>query len=70
MKKEMKKLLESYIEKYNEMVDVLELDERLGCDIKYDIGKKYVLSDVVYDMAGILNIKLNMDKKGYIEIAE
>ena len=70
MKKEMMKLLNSYIEKYNDMVSDLELDERLGVDIRYDKGKKYVLSDVVYDMAAILDVKLNMDIKGYIKIAE
>ena len=70
MKKEMMKLLKSYIEKYNDMVADLELDERFGIDIKYDKGKKYVLSDVVYDMAAILDAKLNMDIKGYIKIAE
>lgn len=70
MKKEMLKLLKSYIEKYNGMVADLELDERLGVDIKYDKGKKYVLSDVIYDMASILDIKLNIDIKGYIKIAE
>ena len=70
MKKEMMKLLKSYIEKYNGMVADLELDERFGIDIKYDKGKKYVLSDVVYDMAAILDVKLSMDIKGYIKIAE
>ena len=70
MKKEMMKLLKSYIEKYNGMLADLELDERLGCDTKYDKGKKYILSDVVYDMASILDIELNMDIKGYIKIAE
>ena len=70
MKKEMMKLLKSYIEKYNDMVADLELDERFGIDIRYDKGKKYVLSDVVYDMAAILDVKLNMDIKGYIKIAE
>ena len=66
----MMKLLKSYIEKYNEMLADLELDEMLGVDIKYDKGKKYVLSDVIYDMARILDIELNMDIKGYIKIAE
>ena len=70
MKKEMMKLLKSYIEKYNGIVADLELDERFGIDIRYDKGKKYVLSDVVYDMAAILDVKLNMDIKGYIKIAE
>ena len=70
MKKEMMKLLKNYIEKYNDMIADLELDERFGIDIKYDKGKKYVLSDVVYDMAAILDVKLNMDIKGYIKIAE
>ena len=58
------------IKKYNDMIADLELDERLGVDIRYDKGKKYVLSDVVYDMAAILDVKLNMDIKGYIKIAE
>ena len=70
MKKEMMKLLKSYIEKYNDMVSDLELDERFDIDTKYDKGKKYVLSDVIYDMASILDIKLNMDINGYIKIAE
>ena len=70
MKKEMMKLLKSYIEKYNGMLADLELDEMLGVDVKYDKGKKYVLSDVVYDMASLLDIKLNMDIKGKITIAE
>ena len=60
MKKEMLKLLKIYIEKYNGMVADLELDERLDIDIKYDKGKKYVLSDVVYNMAAILDVKLNI----------
>lgn len=70
MKKEMKKLLNSYIEKHNEILADLELDERFGIDTKYDKGKTYVLSDVIYDMASILDIKLNTDIKGYIKIAE
>ena len=36
MKKEMMKLLKSYIEKYNDMVADLELDERFDIDIRYD----------------------------------
>ena len=70
MKKEMMKLLKNYIEKYNEMLADLELDDMLGCDTKYDKGKKYVLSDVVYDMASLLDITLNMDIRGKITIAE
>ena len=70
MKKEMKKLLMAYVEKYNSLRADLYLDEMLGVDIKYDKGKIYVLSDVIYDMAAILDIKLNMDIKGYIKIAE
>lgn len=70
MKKEMKKLLMAYIEKYNGMIADLEIDEILGVDIKYDKGKKYVLSDIVYDLASVLDIELNMDIKGYIKIAE
>ena len=70
MKKEMMKLLKSYIEKYNSLRADLYLDEMLGVDIKYDKGKQYTLSDVVYDMAAILDVKLNMDIKGYIKIAE
>lgn len=70
MKKEMMKLLKSYIAKYNEMLVDLELDEMLGVDIKYDKGKKYVLSDVIHDMASLLDTKLNMDIKGKITIAE
>ena len=70
MKKEMMKLLKSYIEKYNDIVADLELDEMFGIDIKYDKGKKYVLSDVIYDMASILNITVSIDIKGYIKIAE
>lgn len=70
MKKEMMKLLKSYIEKYNSLRADLYLDEMLGVDVKYDKGKIYELSDVVYDMAKILDIELNMDIKGYIKIAE
>lgn len=70
MKKEMMKLLKSYIEKYNSLRADLYLDEMLGVDVKYDKGKIYELSDVVYDMAAILDIELNMDIKGYIKIAE
>ena len=70
MKKEMMKLLKSYIEKYNEMLIDLELDEMLGVDIKYDKGKRYVLRDVIYDMASLLDITLDMDIKGKITIAE
>lgn len=70
MKKEMLKLLKNYIEKYNSLRADLYLDEMLGVDIKYDKGKIYELSDVVYDMAGILDIELNMDIKGHIKIAE
>ena len=66
----MMNLLKNYIEKYNNMVTDLEIDERLGIDIKYDKGKKYVLSDVVYNMAAILGVKLSIDIKGYIKIAE
>ena len=64
------KLLKSYVEKYNYIVDGLELDEMFDLDVKYDKGKKYVLSDVIYDMANILNITVSMDIKGYITIAE
>ena len=70
MKKEMKKLLIAYIEKYNSLRADLYLDEMLGVDVKYDKGKIYELSDMVYDMASILDIDLNMDIKGYIKIAE
>lgn len=70
MKKEMLKLLNSYIKKYNGLLADLEIDEMLDIDTKYDKGKKYVLSDVIYDMASILDIKLNIDIKGYIKIAE
>ena len=70
MKKEMIKLLKSYILKYNSMRADLYLDEMLGVDIKYDKGKIYELSTVVYDMANILDIELNMGIKGYITFAE
>lgn len=70
MKKEMMKLLKSYVEKYNSLRADLYLDEMFGIDVKYDKGKIYELSDVVYDMASILDIELNMDIKGYIKIAE
>lgn len=70
MKKEMMKLLKSYILKYNSWRADLYLDEMLGVDVKYDKGKIYELSNVVYDMASILDIELNMDIKGYIKIAE
>lgn len=70
MKKEMLKLLNSYIKKYNGLLADLEIDEMLDIDTKYDKGKEYVLSDVIYDMASILDIKLNIDIKGYIKIAE
>ena len=64
------KLLKCYIEKYNSLRADLYLDEKLGVDVKYDKGKIYELSDVVYDIATILDIDLNMDIKGYIKIAE
>ena len=70
MKKEMMKLLKNYIEKYNGMLADLEIDTMLGCDVKYDKGKKYELCDVIYDMATLLDITLNMDIKGIITIAE
>lgn len=70
MKKEMMKLLKNYIEKHNGMLADLELDEMLGVDIKYDKGKKYVLRDVIYDMASLIGIELNIDIKGKITIAE
>lgn len=70
MKKEMKKLLNTYIERYNGLRADLYLDEMLGVDIKYDKGKIYELSDVIYDIASLLDIELNMDIKGYIKIAE
>ena len=70
MKKEMTKLLKSYILKYNSLKADLYLDEMLGVDVKYVKGKIYELNDVIYDMAAILDIELNMDIKGYIVIAE
>ena len=70
MKKEMKKLLNTYIERYNGLRADLYLDEMLDVDIKYDKGKIYELSDVIYDIASLLDIDLNMDIKGYIKIAE
>lgn len=70
MKKEMLKLLKSYIEKYDGILADLEIDNILGCDTKYDKGKKYILSDVIYDMASILDITINMDIRGKITIAE
>ena len=70
MKKEMMKLLKSYISKYNSMRVDLYLDEMLGVDVKYVKGKIYELCDVIYNMASILDIELNMDIKGYIKIAE
>lgn len=70
MKKEMMKLLKNYIEKHNKILIGLELDDYLGCDTKYDKGKKNVLRDVVYDMASLLDITLNMDIRGKITIAE
>lgn len=70
MKKEMKKLLNTYIERYNGLRADLYLDEMLGVDIKYDKGKIYELSNVIYDIASLLDIDLNMDIKGYIKIAE
>lgn len=70
MKKEMKKLLNTYIERYNGLRADLYLDEMLEVDVKYDKGKIYELSDVIYDIASLLGIELNMDIKGYIKIAE
>ena len=70
MKKEMMKLLKSYIEKHNSMRADLYIDEMLGVDVKYLKGKIYESREVVYDMADILDIELNMDIKGNIEIAE
>ena len=70
MKKEMKKLLKSYILKHNSLRADLYLDEMLGVDVKYVKGKIYELNDVIYNMAAILDIELNMDIKGYITFAE
>ena len=70
MKKEMQKLLKAYVEKYNSMRADLYIDEMIGCEVKYDKGKIYMLSDVIYDMASLLGITVNMDIKGTITIAE
>ena len=70
IQKEMKKLLNTYIERYNGLRADLYLDEMLEVDVKYDKGKIYELSDVIYDIASLLDIDLNMDIKGYIKIAE
>lgn len=70
MKKNMMKLLKAYVKKYNGIMSDLELDEKFGCDIKYDKGKSYVLSDVIYNMAALLDVSLSMDIKGFITIAE
>ena len=70
MKKEMLKLLNTYIKKYNAMKAELEIDERIGCEVRYDKGKIYQLSDVIYDLASLLDVTVNMDIKGIITIAE
>ena len=70
MKNETKKLLMRYIEKYNDMKVNMEIDKEIGCDVRYDAGKIYILSDVIYDLASLLNITVNMDIKGIITIAE
>lgn len=70
MKKNMMKLLKAYVEKYNDIKDDLIFDEKLGCDISYDKGKAYVLSDVIYDMAALLDVSVSMDINGFIKIAE
>lgn len=70
MKKNMMKLLKAYVEKYNGIKDDLILDEKLGCDVKYDKGKTYILSDVIYDMAALLDVSVSMDINGFITIAE
>ena len=70
MKKEMLKLLNTYIKRYNAMKAELEIDERIGCEIRYDKGKIYQLSDVIYDLASLLDVTVNMDIKGIITIAE
>lgn len=70
MKKQMMKLLNTYIEKYNDMKADLEIDKSIGCEVRYDKGKIYQLSDVIYDLASLLNVSLNMDIKGKISIAE
>ena len=70
MKKEMTKLLMTYIEKYNDMNADIKIDKAIGCDVRYDTGKIYALSDVIHDLAKLLNITVNMDLKGTITIAE
>ena len=70
MKKNMMKLLEAYVRKYNGMKSDLILDENLGCGIKYVKGKTYILSDVIYDMAALLDVNVSMDIDGFITIAE
>ena len=70
MKKEMLQLLNTYIKKYNAMKADLEIDERIGCEVRYDKGKIYQLSDVIYDLASLLDVTVNMDIKGIITIAE
>lgn len=70
MKKEMMKLLKAYIEKHNGMKADIEIDKLIGCDVRYDMGKIYALEDVIYDLASLLNITINMDIKGIITIAE
>ena len=70
MKKEMIKLLNTYVEKYNAMKADLEIDEIIGCEVRYDKGKIYQLSEVIYDLASLLDVTVNMDIKGIITIAE
>ena len=70
MKKEMLKLLNVYVKKYNAMKAELEIDERIGGDVRYDKGKIYQLSDTIYDLASLLDVTVNMDIKGIITIAE
>lgn len=70
MKNEMKKLLMRYIENHNDMKADIEIDKSIGCDVRYDTGKMYALEDVIYDLASLLNITVNMDIKGIITIAE
>ena len=70
MKNEMKKLLMRYIENHNDMKADIEIDKSIGCDARYDTGKMYALEDVIYDLARLLNITVNMDIKGIITIAE
>ena len=70
LNKELYKLLKAYIEKYNGMKADLEIDEKLGCEIRYDKGKIYQLCDVIYDLATLLNVTVNMDINGIITIAE